>query len=178
MLRILRNLFAPAPSARIIKAREETYIRHFGAEPTVYHSTNWVFPHVDIYVFAPTAVRPWYALVTGGMAEYQQPVADNAAPVRVELILQVGTITPTAVNLLKMLAEYPARFDTFLAKYHTVPLGGVWSEVFWPQWTLRLPPAWLSNCQRMRSNTSWPFRSLESNTLTLARLTRRTSFKG
>jgi hypothetical protein len=128
LLRIVRNLLGPAPSPRVIKSREEVYIRNFGAGPSIYHSTNWVFPHVDIYDFAPATTRPFHVLITGGMAEYRQPVEEAAGPSRVELILQIKVVRPEALNRLKMLAEYPARFDASFGNYHTVPIGEAWSE--------------------------------------------------
>lgn len=127
MLRLLRNLFSQAPSPEVIQTREEIYTRHFGAEPAIYHSTNWRFPHVDVYDFPPSATRPFHVLVTGGMAEYLQPAADSAPPARLELMLNIATVGPTAVHVLKTLAEYPARFDTFFASGHTVPIGEAWS---------------------------------------------------
>lgn len=128
MFKFLKNLFARAPSPRIIEAREAVYARHFGVDPTIYHSTDWKFPHVDVYEFAPNGSRQFHVLVTGGMSEYRQPVADDAGPARVELVLQVGTVDQVAVTLLKLLAEYPSRFDTYFASYQTVPLGGSWGE--------------------------------------------------
>jgi Suppressor of fused protein (SUFU) len=51
MLRLLRNLFAPAPSPEVIGERERRYESYFGAPPKVYHSKNKVFPHIDVYHF-------------------------------------------------------------------------------------------------------------------------------
>jgi hypothetical protein len=110
MFKILKNLFARAPSPEVIKAREDLYTQYWGATPEINHSTNRVFPHIDVYHFSPTPARPFHTLITGGMAEYQQPVDEELAPRRLELMIQI-------------LAEYPAQNATFFAPYHTIPMG-------------------------------------------------------
>jgi hypothetical protein len=69
VLKHLRNLFSRAPSPAVIQAREDLYTRYFGAAPEINHSTNRVFPHIDLYHFEPTPARPFHTLITGGMAE-------------------------------------------------------------------------------------------------------------
>jgi hypothetical protein len=123
MLRILRNLFSRPPSPKVITEREGLYAGYFGRAPEIYHSTNKVFPHIDVYHFEPTEGRPFHTLITGGMAEYRQPVHDAAAPERLELMIYIKTFQQWAANLLKIVAEYPAQNETFFAGYHTVPFG-------------------------------------------------------
>jgi hypothetical protein len=123
MLRILRNLFSRAPSPAVIQAREELYRRCFGATPEINHSTNRVFPHIDIYRFEPTPARPFHTLITGGMAEYQQPVEEDSLPRRLELLMYLQPFQVWALNLLKGMAEYPAQQGVAFARWHTVPIG-------------------------------------------------------
>jgi hypothetical protein len=127
MLRILRNLFSRPPSPGVIEAREELYARYFEATPQINHSTNKVFPHVDVYHFEPTETRPFHTLITGGMAEYRQPVGDPV-PKRLELMIYTQTFQYWALNLLKILAEYPAQNETYFAPRHTIPIGYRLSE--------------------------------------------------
>jgi Suppressor of fused protein (SUFU) len=121
MLKLFRNLFAQSPSPKVIEKREKLYEQYFGATPKIYHSTNKVFPHIDVYHFEPTQERPFHTLITGGMAEYRQPVDEG--PTRLELLIYVRTFQWWAANLLKMVAEYPAQYQTFFAAYHTIPMG-------------------------------------------------------
>lgn len=121
MLKHLRNIFCPSPSPKLIKQRETMYEQHFGSSPRIYHSTNRVFPHIDVYHFEPGLQRDFHTLITGGMADYRQPVDDR--PQRLELIIYVKAFEWWAANLLKMVAEYPAQNNTFFASYHTVPIG-------------------------------------------------------
>lgn len=121
MLKLLRNLFARSPSSKVMGEREALYEGYFGVPPKIYHSANKVFPHIDVYHFQPTQDRPFHTLITGGMAEYRQPVDENSA--RLELLIYVKTFRWWAANLLKMIAEHPAQNQTFFAAYHTVPMG-------------------------------------------------------
>src|SRR5688572_22340521 len=125
MMKFLRNLFAswPAPSPKTIAGRERVYVDHFSSSPEIFHSTDQVFPHVDVYHFKPDERRNQHTLITGGMAEYRQPVDGDASPLRLELMLRVNTFEWWAANLLKMIAEYPAQQGTFFDAYHTVPIG-------------------------------------------------------
>lgn len=121
MLKFFRNLFAPSPSPKRIEERETLYERYFGASPKIYHSSNKVFPHIDVYHFEPTPKRPFHTLITGGMADYRQSVDEMHT--RLELLIYVKTFQWWAANLLKVIAEYPAQNQTYLAAYHTIPIG-------------------------------------------------------
>jgi hypothetical protein len=121
MLKLFRNLLARSPSPKVIGARETLYGQYFAASPKIYHSTNKVFPHIDVYHFEPTQERPFHTLITGGMANYRQPTDEG--PARVELLIYVKEFEWWAANLLKMIAEFPAQNETFFAAYHTVPIG-------------------------------------------------------
>jgi hypothetical protein len=123
MIRILRNLFSSSPSPQVIEKREDLYKSYWGATPEINHSTNRVFPHVDVYHFAPTRTRPYHVLITGGMAEYQQPVDQALAPRRLELMIYIQTFQFWALNMLKILAEYPAQHGTSFAQFYTIPIG-------------------------------------------------------
>ncbi len=80
MLRILRNLFARSPSPKVIEEREQLYELYFGASPKIYHSTNKIYPHIDVYHFEPSEGRPFHTLITGGMAGYRQSADEASVP--------------------------------------------------------------------------------------------------
>lgn len=123
MLKILRNLLALSSHPRIIDAREILYKRCFNESPQIYHSTDCVFPHVDVYHFAPSEHRPYHTLITGGMAQYRQPVDGLFAPLRLELLLHTVYFRCWEANLLKLLAEFPFQNETYFSAYQTVPIG-------------------------------------------------------
>ncbi|MEX0715892.1 MAG: suppressor of fused domain protein [Planctomycetaceae bacterium] len=128
MLRILRNLFSSAPSPSRIEEREQVYQRFFGVPPAIFHSTDRGFPHIDVYHFEPTEARSFHTLITGGMAEYRQPGDEARAPRRLELMMYLQRREQWAVNSLKVMAEYPARYDTFFDAFHTLPMGATIAE--------------------------------------------------
>ncbi len=123
VFRFLRNLLTPSPSLETLEARDACYSAYFGEATNMYHSTNRVFPHIDLYHYGPTDARPFHIILTGGMAEYRQPVQYDDEPVRLELMMHLGSFQWWAANSLKVMAEYPARHGVFFARHHTVPLG-------------------------------------------------------
>lgn len=110
-------------------SREAIYTQLFGeiADP-VWHATDDQSPHVDVYQFAPTAERPYWTLVTGGMSDLRQPAlldpddGDDCAP-RAELLMYVSEPKPWMMQVLKGLAAMPFDDDTCLYWGHTVPNG-------------------------------------------------------
>lgn len=107
----------------MVKQRELLYTGCFGSSPSIYHSTDRMYPHVDIYHFAPFNSRSYHVLITGGMADYCQPVDVANYPARIELLICISQFRWWTANLLKILGEFPAQNKTFLAAYHTVPIG-------------------------------------------------------
>jgi len=108
-----------------IQQRESHYERFFGPiTQQVMHSTDSKSVHVDIYTFTPTAERPFYTLITGGMSDLRQnvPETSNAAP-RTEIMLYARETKGWMYNVLKGLAEMPFDCNTFLSYRHTVPNG-------------------------------------------------------
>ncbi len=96
--------------------------------------------HIDVYVVEPTEDRPWYTLITSGMAERPMNVPEGLEDYRyAEMMVslppewqvdhQAWTVAEDAeesfwpVRTLKMLARLPHEHDTFLFYGHTVPNG-------------------------------------------------------
>ncbi len=109
------------------KAREVHYEKFFGQMTwPVMHPTDSKQPHIDIYQFAPTADRPYWVLITGGMSDLQQHIPNKfvgkIAP-RAEILLYSAEPKPWMFNVLKRLAEMPFDDKTFLHWWHTVPNG-------------------------------------------------------
>jgi hypothetical protein len=80
--------------------------------------------HIDVYQFAPTAARPCWTLITGGMSDFRQPALENPPPgiaPRVELLMYVKQVQGWMRSLLKGLAEMPFERATRLHWAHTVP---------------------------------------------------------
>ena len=111
-----------------LEIRESHYERNFGpiSEP-VMHSTDDAEPHIDIYQFRPTGERDYWTLITGGMSNSRQslpPGAPEKMAPRAELMMYVREPKPWMFRVLKELAEYPFKEETFLHWWHTVPNSG------------------------------------------------------
>ena len=126
MIKHLLRFLAPyRPDLALIRAREEAYRRAFGVQAQILHSTDQKTPHIDLYVFPPSGKRDFVAIVTGGMSDIPMSVpAENAAAARIELVIGIGQHHHWAINLLKLVAEYPFDQGTFYDVHHTVPFGG------------------------------------------------------
>jgi len=106
--------------------REAHYERFFGPmDQDVIHSTDIQPVHIDIYQFAPTADRPYWTLVTGGMSDERQllPEFDDHRSSRTEILMYVREPQEWMFDDLKVLAEFPFVEDTHLHWWHTVPIG-------------------------------------------------------
>jgi hypothetical protein len=108
-----------------LEIRESHYERNFGpiSEP-VMHSTDDAQPHIDIYQFCPTGERDYWTLITGGMSNSRQSIPPDAPAQiarRAELMMYVREPKPWMFRVLKELAEYPFKDETFLHWWHTVP---------------------------------------------------------
>lgn len=107
--------------------REAHYQRLFGPlTEEVAHSTDLQSVHIDIYRFAPTAVRPFWTLITGGMSDMRQPALEEprkAIAPRAELMMYVRQPQPWMFSVLKGLAQMPFRLASFLHWGHSVPNG-------------------------------------------------------
>lgn len=111
--------------------------RHLGPIETVFHELVSTTVHVDIHVVAPTDERPFYTLVTTGMAERPMTVpAEVEGDWRyAELMVTLPPDWPLSqrdfgdeanywpVRLLKFLARFPHLYETWLAYGHSLPNG-------------------------------------------------------
>jgi len=109
-----------------IDQRESHYEKFLGTlTDQVMHSTDIKPVHVDVYTFPPTADRPYYTLITGGMFDLRQniPPQHTSLGRRAEIMTYAHEPQGWMYNVLKGLAEMPFDDDTFLHWYHTVPNG-------------------------------------------------------
>ncbi len=109
-----------------IDQREAHYEKFIGPiAGQVMHSTDIKPVHVDIYTFPPTARRPYYTLITGGMSDLRQNIPGDRSSLgqRAEIMTYAHEPQGWMYNVLKGLAEMPSTDDTFLHWYHTVPNG-------------------------------------------------------
>ena len=105
------------------EAHYRRFLGNFGEQ--VMHSTDFKKVHIDVYTFSPTATRPFYTLLTGGMSDVRQNIPEKysrLAP-RAEILTYVRNPQGWMYNVLKGLAEMPSEDNTFLHWYHTVPNG-------------------------------------------------------
>ena len=109
-------------------AREAHYERCFGQIDSVAHSLSVDFLplHINVYRFSPTAGRPCWTLITGGMSDFRQPALEkpptSVAP-RAELFMYARQLEDWMPSALKGLAEMPFERTTALHWGHTVPNG-------------------------------------------------------
>lgn len=109
--------------------REEHYQQHFGLmRVPIMHSTDDAEPHIDIYQFPPAGDRDFWTLITGGMSNLPQTLADGRQHAT-ELLMYVRQPQPWMFTALKVLAEYPARYQTFFHWGHTIGYGQVTKTV-------------------------------------------------
>ena len=109
-----------------IDQRESHYEKFLGTlTDQVMHSTDIKPVHVDVYTFSPTADRPYYTLITGGMFDLRQniPPQHTSLGRRAEIMTYAHEPQGWMYNVLKGLAEMPFDDNTFLHWYHTVPNG-------------------------------------------------------
>ncbi|WP_020655955.1 suppressor of fused domain protein [Massilia niastensis] len=107
---------------------------HLGAPVLFFHETESDPVQVDIHVIAPGPNYPFLRLVTSGMSK-QAMKAPEGAPAYAELMMSLPPDWKLdeesvkderwywPVALLRHLAHYPNRHDTWLGLGHTVPNG-------------------------------------------------------
>ena len=112
-----------------LRQREEHYQQHFGPiiQP-IMHSSDAVDPHIDIYQFPPYGDRDYWTLITGGMSNLAQTLADGTQHYT-ELLMYVREPRPWMFHALKVLAEFPARYQTFFFWGHTIDYGRLTQDV-------------------------------------------------
>ena len=102
---------------------------------TIFHEIVSPTVHVDIFVVAPTEERPFFTLVTSGMAELAMtPPPHVEGCTHAELLMFLPADWPVdsirfdkravrPIRNLKELARYPHDLNTWLWLRHTVQLG-------------------------------------------------------
>lgn len=126
----------PEGDVDVIEAVSAHIEKHVGSVATVLHEMCSHEVHVDIHVVRPTARRPYYTLVTSGMAEIPMRVPedfeDSEGARFAELVICLPEHWPLSmdafkteenywpVRLLKGLATYSHEAETWLYAGHTV----------------------------------------------------------
>jgi hypothetical protein len=133
-----RELEGTGGDEALIEGVGDHLTRWFGEDDDswVFHEIVSDLVHVDVHFVSPTDERPWYTLVTSGMAERPMTVPAGLEDARhAELVLALPRGWPLGgeafeeerhywpVRLLKTLARLPHEYDTFLWLGHTVPNG-------------------------------------------------------
>jgi len=147
---------APAPDGAARESLERHLERHLGPMSSVWHEIVSDLVHLDVYMWRPTAERPMFTFVTGGMSDLPMTVPRAAVAAgtrdRAELMVCLPPSWPVPtddhaispwtdedayfpVRSLKHLARLPHDYGTWLGFGHTIPNGD--------------PPAQLSTATEM-----------------------------
>lgn len=110
--------------------------RHVGPVEMVFHEILSDTVHIDVHQVAPTPERPFHTLVTSGMSDLPMAVPEGSGvPRHLELMVTLPAdwqLSQEAfqderwywpVRLLKFLARFPHKYDTWLGWGHTIPNG-------------------------------------------------------
>lgn len=110
--------------------------RHLGPIEMVFHEIVSDTVHIDVHWVKPTRDFPFARLVTSGMSDLPMSVPeDSGAPAHLELMITLPgqwRFDEDAldderwywpVGLLKALARFPHKYDTWLGWGHTIPNG-------------------------------------------------------
>ena len=110
--------------------------RQLGPIKFVLDEVGSEFVHLDVHYVAPSDARPWTTLVTSGMSDRPMQVPDELSdfayselminlpaswPIDIEQFEDESIYWP--IRLLKTLARFPHRYETWLGYGHTVPHG-------------------------------------------------------
>ena len=123
--------FEPAHGDEALLAAVEAHVEeHIGEIETVFHELVSDLVHVDVLQVPPAEGRPWWTLVTCGMAArpMSPPPEVDGADRFAELVLCLPPDWPLdeakwPFGLLQFLARLPHEYETWFAAGHTVPNG-------------------------------------------------------
>lgn len=133
---------AAAPDGAIREAFDAHVERFLGEDYLVWHEIGSDTIHLDVYLWRPTAERPFFTFVTSGMSDLPMSVPDGAVRAGVTDLAELmvclpadwpvptqGTVpwgddaTYFPVRWLKALARLPCEYGTWLGFGHSVPHG-------------------------------------------------------
>ena len=110
--------------------------RYIGKVSIVFHELISDTVHIDVHHVKPTKERPFHTLITSGMSDLQMCVPTGVNSTRyMELMVTLPEnwkINEESfkdekwywpVRQLKFLARFPHKFETWLARGHTIPNG-------------------------------------------------------
>ena len=84
---------------------------------------------LDIYWIAPTSANPFHTLITKGLSDYDMIVPEEAEGLEnAELLVHLPptwqiSSSDWILDVLKLLAEYPIKLDTYISYGHSLPNG-------------------------------------------------------
>jgi hypothetical protein len=110
--------------------------RHLGPVRTVFHEMISDAVHIDVHLVQATSDFPFSRLVTSGMSDRPMPIpAEAKAPRYTELLITLPAAWQLnmesfkdenwywPIRLLKWLARFPHKYETWLGRGHTIPNG-------------------------------------------------------
>jgi hypothetical protein len=106
--------------------RMNYYEKYFGTDYMVFHEIIPLHPHIDVYVFKPTAQFDYYILVSSGMSDEPMNIPEQLPKdfARAEIIFPVhkDIFEQDKTNLgntVRVYASLPHAYNTFLFQGHT-----------------------------------------------------------
>ena len=117
--------FSGEATEELAQCREAIYTEFFGAIDIAHHDLPALIPHIDVYRIPPTAKRPFYTFLTGGMSDLPMtaPEEFGSESHRIELVFYADSDNPEYPNLLRQLAHFPHDNHSWLHWGHTMPNG-------------------------------------------------------
>lgn len=110
--------------------------KHIGKVRMVFHEIVSDTVHIDIHHVTPTEKYPFHTLITSGMSDLPMKIPQEVnAPAYLELVLTLPTYWQLdqesmqndkwfwPIALMKYLARFPHKYDTWLGWGHTMPNG-------------------------------------------------------
>jgi hypothetical protein len=128
--------WAPPQGEMCLEQISDHIEKHIGKVDSVFHEIISDAVHIDVHHVPPTPERPFHTLVTSGMSDLPMNVPEEAdAPRHLELMVTLPEnwqVSQEAfedecfywpVRMLKFLARFPHKYNTWLGWGHTIPNG-------------------------------------------------------
>lgn len=107
-------------------SREEIFDELFGECESVSHEIIPMLPHIDVFIYKPGYQgRDFYTLVSSGMSDMPMSLPKGISDKyeRAEIVMYVNEPKDEYINLIRLFARYPHKYETYFANSHTIPNG-------------------------------------------------------
>lgn len=116
----------------LYEARKQVAETLFGSDYTVNHELVPMVPHIDVCIFSPNGPRHFYTLLSWGMSDIPMNIPEDVDEKisRAEVVLYVNEPNEKNIDVVRFLARYPHKNNTWLAYGHTIPNGNPPEPIF------------------------------------------------